>query len=225
MSQLTWNEWWSPVWLSVKISAAASLLVFLLGLLAAWGMTRSRFRGKSLLDTLFLLPLVLPPTVVGFLLLLLVGRQSVIGRFAEWALGHTLVFTWWAAVIAAVVMSFPLVYQTAKTGFASVDQELEASARSIGANEWQVLRYITLPLCKSALASAFLLGFARSLGEFGATFMVAGSIPGQTQTMPTAIYQAVESGQLPPAAYWTVAIMALSFFMLRAVGRTPRESS
>jgi molybdate transport system permease protein len=182
-------------------------------------MSRRSFKGKTLLETAFMLPLVLPPTVVGFLLLVVLGRKSWLGRLIEWLFAAPIVFTWWAAVIAATVVAFPLVYQTMKVGFASVDRDLEDAGRSIGANEWQVFRYITLPLTFRSLISAYILGFARSLGEFGATLMIAGNIPGKTQTIPTAIYVAVDAGNAPMAWAWTGSMIVISFLMLLLTGR------
>ncbi|RAV08465.1 molybdate ABC transporter permease subunit [Paenibacillus contaminans] len=213
------NVFLEPVLLSLRVSLVASVLVFALGVLAAWRMTRKTFRGRTLLDTLFMLPLVLPPTVIGFILLVGVGRKSQFGLLIEAWFGQTIVFTWWGAVLAAVVMAFPLVYQTAKVGFISVDKQVADAARSDGAAEGQVFLYITLPLAARSLFTAFLLGFARALGEFGATLMVAGNIPGRTQTVPTAIYIAVESGNLAWAWYWTGAIILISFLVLTVVNR------
>lgn len=213
------TAFWDPVLLSLQTAGAASVLVFLLGVWTAWAMRRAAFRGKTLLETAFLLPLVLPPTVVGFVLLVLLGRESWIGRAYEALFRQPIVFTWTAAVIAAVVVAFPLVYQTAKVGFDGIDRDLEDAGRSIGASEWQVARWITLPLAGRSLAASYLLGFARALGEFGATLMLAGNIPGRTQTVPTAIYLATESGRLGIAWLWCGAIVAISFLLLAIVGR------
>lgn len=213
---MNWNEFISPVVLSVQVAAVASVAVFVLGSSAARLVGRRPFRGRTALETLFMLPLVLPPTVVGFILLVLLGKKGIVGALFEALFARSLVFTWWAAVVAAVVVAFPLVYQTMKTGFAAVDPHLEDAARSAGATEWQVLRYVTLPLARRSLATAFILGFARALGEFGATLMVAGNIPGKTQTLPTAIYVAAESGHLTEAWWWAGTIVALSFLMLLA---------
>ena len=215
---MDWNAFWSPIRLSLQVTLVASLLVTILGLAAAWRMSRRPFRGKSLLETAIMLPLVLPPTVVGFLLLILLGRKSGLGRAIEWLFDAPVVFSWGAAVIASVVVSFPLVYQTMKVGFASVDRDLEDAARSFGASEWQVFRLITLPLTFRSLLSAYLLGFARSLGEFGATLMIAGNIPGKTQTIPTAIYVAVDAGNMTMAWAWAGAMIFISFLMLLLVG-------
>ncbi len=214
MNMLEWYEFISPIWLSLKIGFVASVLVFLIGGFAAWFMAKKRFRGKIVIETIFILPLVLSPTVIGFVLLVLLGRESWIGRAIEWLFNQPIVFTWWAAVIAAIVVAFPLVYQTMKVGFTSVDKELEDVGRSMGASEWQLLTFVTIPLCIRSIVTAYILGFARALGEFGATLMIAGNIPGRTQTVPTAIYIAVDSGNIVLATYWTITIIAVSFFLL-----------
>ncbi|WP_127583449.1 molybdate ABC transporter permease subunit [Paenibacillus koleovorans] len=211
---MNWTAFWSPIQLSLQVAVLSSIFVFVIGVCVAWSMTRRSFAGKTLLETVFMLPLVLPPTVVGFLLLVMLGRRSWIGKFIEWLSGAPIVFTWWAAVIASVIVAFPLVYQTMKVGFASVERDLEDAARSSGASEWQVFRYITLPSAYRSCLTAFILGFARGLGEFGATLMIAGNIPGRTQTIPTAIYVAVDSGKQTMAWAWTVSIIVISFLLL-----------
>ncbi|WP_430069186.1 molybdate ABC transporter permease subunit [Paenibacillus naphthalenovorans] len=219
----SWNEYWSPIGLSLQVAMLSSIVVAVLGVGAAWWMSRRSFKGKTLLETAFMLPLVLPPTVVGFLLLVMLGRKSWIGRFFEWLFDAPVVFSWWAAVVASIVVAFPLVYQTMKTGYASVDRDLEDAGRSIGASEWQVFRYITLPLTFRSLVTAYILGFARGLGEFGATLMIAGNIPGKTQTIPTAIYVAVDAGYTAMAWAWTGAIILISFIMLLFTGRISKK--
>jgi molybdate transport system permease protein len=208
------HEFWSPIVVSLQVTLTASVCAFLLALGAAFWMARASFRGKTLVETLFMLPLVLPPTVVGYGLLVLLGRRSMVGKLIEWVFQQPLVFTWWAAVIAATVVAFPLVYQTLKNGFESVDRDLEDAARSMGANEWQVFRRVTVPLAWRFLLSGFMFGFARGIGEFGATLMFAGDIPERTETIPTAIYIAVEGGNQVQAAYWVAAIVVLSFGLL-----------
>lgn len=211
------QAFWNPIIISLKISAVASVLVFILAIGAAWFMTRKQRRGKLILETIFLSPLVLPPTVVGFGLLILFGRNSWLGRGIEWLFGQPVIFTWWAAVIAGIVVSFPLVYQTVRTGFESVDQELKDIARTMGAGEAQVFWHVTLPLSWQFLLSGFMFGFARSMGEFGATLMFAGNIPGKTENIPTAIYIAVESGNMRLATYWVIVIMIVSFLLLAVI--------
>ncbi|WP_141504902.1 molybdate ABC transporter permease subunit [Paenibacillus luteus] len=216
---LSGNEFWSPIKLSLQVALLSSIVVVIVGVAIAWWMSRRSFNGKLALETVFMLPIVLPPTVVGFLLLVMLGRRSWVGEFIEWLFSAPIIFSWWAAVVAAIVVSFPLVYQTMKTGFASVDRNLEDAGRSMGASEWQVFRHITLPLAYRSLSTAFILGFARGLGEFGATLMIAGNIPGKTQTIPTAIYVAVDSGNLSMAWAWTCAIIVISFVLLLLTGR------
>jgi molybdate transport system permease protein len=214
MNQITRPEFLNPILLSLKVSLISSIAVFLIGIAVTWLMTARRFRGKTVLETIFLLPMVLPPTVVGFILLVMFGRKTWFGRFIERIFDHPFIFSWWAAVLAAIVVSFPLVYQSLKTGFMSIERELQDSARSMGAKEWQVLIHITLPLAWRSLVTAYVLGFARGLGEFGATLMVAGNIPNRTQTIPTGIYFAVDMGDTALAWSLTIATIAISFLML-----------
>ncbi|QUL55913.1 molybdate ABC transporter permease subunit [Paenibacillus tritici] len=217
--EINWTDFFAPVWLSLKISVVTSLIVFLLAVLAARKMAGRRFFGHNLVETVLLLPLVLPPTVVGFVLLVILGRRSWIGRLYEQFTEQTILFTWGAAVIAAVVVAFPLVYRTVKAGFEGVEKDLEDAARAQGASELQVLRYVTLPLAGRSLAAGYVLGFARGLGEFGATIMVAGNIPGRTQTVPTAIYVAVDGGNMTLAWMWVGSIVVISALMLMFVNR------
>lgn len=217
--EIQWADFFAPVWLSVKIAVLTSIIVFLLAVLAARRMAGRRFFGHNLVETVLLLPLVLPPTVVGFVLLVVLGRRSWIGRLYEQFTEQTILFTWGAAVIAAVVVAFPLVYRTVKAGFEGVEKDLEDAARAQGASELQVLRYVTLPLAGRSLAAGYVLGFARGLGEFGATMMVAGNIPGRTQTVPTAIYVAVDGGNMTLAWMWVGSIIVISMLMLMFVNR------
>ncbi len=219
MEQIAWRDFFDPILLSLKVAAVSSVFVLILGGLAAWGMSRRSFRGKSFIETAILLPLVLPPTVVGFILLVVLGKKSWIGAGMEMLFNQSIIFTWGAAVIASIVVAFPLVYQTMKTGFASVSRDVEDAGRSSGAKEWQVLRYITLPLAWRSITAAYILGFARGLGEFGATLMIAGNIPHKTQTLPTAIYIAVESGNQTLAWCWAGAIIVISFGLVLFVNR------
>lgn len=221
---MDWQAFFDPIGLSIQISLVASVLVFLASLFIAWGMSKARFFGKSFVDSLLLLPLVLPPTVVGFVLLVALGRRSWAGKAYEALFGGPILFTWEAAVIAAAVVAFPLAYRTIKTGIQLVDRDLEQSARAMGANEWQVFRYITVPLAARSLVSGYILGFCRGLGEFGATLMVAGNIPGRTQTIPTAIYVATDGGSMTMAWAWAGSMLGLSFLMLLVVNRISRDS-
>lgn len=217
--EVDWVELWTPIRLSLQVALISSVLSTIMGVALAWRMSSSRKKGKVLLETVFMLPLVLPPTVVGFLLLMALGRRSWIGQLAEWLFSSPIIFSWGAAVIASVVVSFPLVYQTMKTGFHAIDSQIGDAARSSGAGEWQVFRYITLPLAFPSVITAYILSFARSLGEFGATLMIAGNIPGKTQTVPTAIFVAVDSGNMTMAWLWTISMVVISFLLLLLTGR------
>lgn len=217
------DNFWSPVILSLEVSIGATFIAFIAGILIAWRMSTAAFHGKSLLETLFLLPLVLPPSVVGFILLVLLGRKSWIGRAAETLFHISFVFRPLGAVVAAAVVSFPLIYQTLKTGFQSVDKDLKEAARSQGANEWQILWHFLLPLSLRSLRTGFILGFARALGEFGATMMVAGNIPGRTQTVPTAIYFAVDAGNMQLAWALTGITVLMSFVLLLSTSRIKKD--
>lgn len=208
------SDFWTPIKLSVEIASMSVVFVFIFGLLSARFMAKKQFFGKTAAETLLTLPLVLPPTVVGFILIIIFGINSPIGRTVENLFGGTIMFTWWAAVIAASVVAFPLMYQSAKTGFLQVDPGAEEAARVDGANEWKVFWYITLPLSSRTLVTGLILSFARALGEFGATLMFAGNLPGRTQTAPTAIYMAIESGNLNTAWLWVIAMVGISFLML-----------
>ncbi|MDP5272669.1 molybdate ABC transporter permease subunit [Chengkuizengella axinellae] len=210
----------APIIISLKVALTASIVVFMFSIPLAFLMARKKFPGKSILETFFMLPMVLPPTVVGFLLLIIFGRNSWFGQTIEWLFNQPLIFTWWAAVVAAVVVSFPLVYQTLKSGFSSVEKEIENAARNSGASEWQVFRYITTPLSFKFFITAYILGFARGLGEFGATIMFAGNIPNKTQTISTAIYLAADTGNMTLVWLWVVSIILISFFMLWVVNRS-----
>ncbi|MFC0270741.1 molybdate ABC transporter permease subunit [Metabacillus herbersteinensis] len=212
-----YNDFWIPLQLSIKISSVASFFVIILGIIIARLMARKSFRGKVLLETLFLLPLVLPPSVVGFFLVVFLGRNSFIGQGVEWLFNAPIIFTWWAGVIAAIVVAFPLMYQTAKTGFQAVDPEIEDASKVDGAGELKTFLHITLPLAMKSIVAGSLLSFARALGEFGATLMFAGNIPGKTQTVPTAIYVAMETGNMKLAWAWVLSMILISFIMLMII--------
>ncbi|MBQ4899553.1 molybdate ABC transporter permease subunit [Paenibacillus sp. Marseille-P2973] len=219
MPEMEWSDFWSPVGLSLKVSLLAGIIAFLIAGYIAWLMAGKKFWGKTILETIFMLPMVLPPTVVGFLLLMAFGRRSPVGKLFETLAGLPIVFTWGAAVLSAAVVAFPLAYQSAKAGFASIDRDLLSAGRSMGASEWQVLFYIAVPLAQRSLTTAFVLSFTRALGEFGATLMLAGNIPGRTQTLPTAIYMAVESGDTTTAWAWAAFMILISFLLLALSGR------
>ncbi|AMA71833.1 MULTISPECIES: molybdate ABC transporter permease subunit [Aneurinibacillus] len=200
-----------PLFLSLKVAGISTLIVFITGVLIAFVLARKNFPGKSVIESLFLLPLVLPPTVVGFGLLILFGKNGWVGRWLlEW-FDVQIVFTWIGAVIASVVVSFPLMYQSSAAAFQSLDKKLEQAARTMGASEWRVFWTVSFPLAWPGILAGLVLAFARGLGEFGATLMLAGYIPGKTDTIPLAIYFAVEAGQIEKATYWVIVIVALGF--------------
>lgn len=211
------QDFLSPIWLSIKIATISGVIVILIGTFIGRIFARRTFKGKAFLETILMLPMVLPPTVVGFFLIVIFGRNSLAGKAIEWLFKQPIIFTWWAAVIASIVVAFPLMYQSAKSGFQSVNLEIEEAARIDGANEWKVFLFISIPLASKALISGSILSFARALGEFGATLMFAGNIPGETQTIPTAIYIAFDSGNLQMAWMWVISIVILSFILLLIV--------
>lgn len=211
------DHFWDPVKLSLEVAVVAGCIVIILGIVVGKWMAQSHFKGKTVLETMFLLPLVLPPTVVGFLLLVVFGKNSPAGRLIEWLFKQPVIFTWWAAVIAALVVAFPLMYQSAKTGFEGVNREIEDAARVDGAGGLQLFMSISIPLAWRSILSGGILSFARALGEFGATLMFAGNIPGKTQTIPTAIYVAIDSGNMRLAWLWVMCMIGISFLMLAGV--------
>ena len=208
------REFWEPVQLSISIAIAAWMIVSITGTLLGNFFVKKSFKGKTLMETILMLPLILPPSVIGFLLIMLFGNQGFVGQFINKLFGQSIMFTWYAAVIAAVIVSFPLMFQTAKAGFQGVNHTLEDAARDLGANAWQVFTRISIPLAKKSLMAGSILSFARALGEFGATLMFAGNIPGVTQTVPTAIYMAIDSGNMTLAWLWVFCMILFSFLLL-----------
>lgn len=206
----------SPLWISLKTSAVATVFTFILGLLVAQTMSRYRGKGKEIIDGVLTLPLVLPPTVIGFFLLLLFGRNSGLGHLLQ-KIGLTIAFSWSATVIAATVVAFPLMYRTSLGALEQVTPTLLQAARTLGASEWRVFRRITLPLALPGIMAGTVLAFARALGEFGATLMLAGNIPGRTQTMPVAIFFAAEGGEMNRAMGWVILIVAVSLAVIAAL--------
>ncbi len=205
---------WQPVWLSVKIAIMALAGVGISGILVAFWLTRVDFKGKNFIETILTLPLVLPPIVSGFILLVLIGRQGPVGWFVNQQFGWQLIFTPFAALLAAMLVSFPLMFQSAKAALLGVDRRLEDVARTLGAGNLKVFFTITLPLAWPGLVTGMVLSFSRALGEFGATAMVAGNIPGKTQTIPVAIYFASESGDLSTAGMYVLLISGLTFGLI-----------
>ena len=186
---------WSALALSLKVAGCATLIDLVLGVAVGFLLARRRFPGRELLDTLLTLPMVMPPTVLGYYLLVLIGRHGPIGAWLQNTFGINLIFTWQGAVIAAAIVIFPLVFKPARAAFEGVDGQLEQAARVLGVSEMALFFRVTMPLAWRGILAGVLLGFARALGEFGATLMVAGSIPGRTQTLSIAVYEAVQAGQ------------------------------
>ncbi|KOP23074.1 maltoporin [Hapalosiphon sp. MRB220] len=208
----------SPLWISLKTSLLATLITFFIGVATAYWMLGYRGKGKSFIEGILIAPLILPPTVVGFILLVFFGKNGPVGKLMEsWQLDFSIVFTWYGAAIAATVVSLPLMYKTALGAFEQIDQNLLRVARTLGATESTIFWRISLPLAFPGILAATTLAFARALGEFGATLMLAGNIPGQTQTIPMAIYFAVEAGAMDEAWFWAIAIMVISLSGIIAV--------
>jgi len=216
---------WFPLWLSLRVASLATILILTFGTFVAYFLSHKNFRGKEALDSLITLPLVLPPTVLGYYLLVLVGRNSVFGHLYESAFGQPLVFTWQAAVVAAVLHSAPIYVKGARTVLEGVDYRFEWVAHSLGASEWRTFLRITLPLAWRGLSSLASLCFARSLGDFGITMMVAGNIPGQTQTLSVAIFDAVESGNGQAARMLVLVISVTALVLLWAAARLSRPTA
>ncbi|ARK32528.1 molybdate ABC transporter permease subunit [Halalkalibacter krulwichiae] len=203
----------TPLWISMKTSLTATAITFFLGLAVAYWMAHYKGRLKGIIDGLLILPMVLPPTVVGFILLLVFGKNSFIGGLLA-NFDITVVFTWWATVIAATVVAFPLMYKTARGAFEQVDMTYIEAARTLGYHDLKIFWKVVLPLAWPGIAAGTILSFARALGEFGATLMLAGSIPGKTQTVPIAIYFASEGGNMDQAFIWVMIIISISLMVV-----------
>ena len=186
---------WIALQLSLKVALWATALNLVLGVGVGYVLARGRFWGREVLDAALTLPMVMPPTVLGYYLLVILGRKGVVGAWLQDHFGITLIFTWQGAVIAATVVAFPLVFKSARAAFEAVDSQLEQAARVLGVSEIGVFLRVTVPLAWRGILAGLLLAFARAMGEFGATLMVAGSIPGKTQTLSVAVYEAVQAGQ------------------------------
>ncbi len=210
---------WVPLALTIKVAAWATGLNLFFGVGAGYALTRWRFPGRELVDAVLTLPMVMPPTVLGYYLLVLIGSNGPIGAWLLQHFGIRLIFSWQAAVIAAAVVSFPLVFRAARAAFETVDPQLEDAARSLGISEAAVFFRVSLLLAWRGILAGLLLAFARSLGEFGATLMVAGSIPGQTQTLSIAVYEAVQAGQDGTANFLVAVTSITGIVVLLAAGR------
>lgn len=209
---------WIALLLSLKVAGCATLITLVLGVALGQAMARWRFPGRELVDALFTLPMVMPPTVLGYYLLVLIGSQGPIGAWLLEHFGVRLIFTWQAAVIAAAVVSFPLVFKAARAAFEQVDPALEQAARTLGVAELAVFFRVSLPLAWRGILAGVLLAFARALGEFGATLMVAGSIAGQTRTLSLAVYEAAQAGQDDTAAFLVAVTSVVGLAVLLGAG-------
>lgn len=209
----------SPLWLSLRVASLATLLSTVLGTLLGFLLAEGRWRGRALVESLVTLPLILPPTVLGFYLLVTLGRQSPVGAWIERVTGVPLVFTWQAAVVAATVPALPYVVRTARAAFEAVDPSIREAASIDGARALPRLLLILLPLARRGIMAGVTLAFARALGEFGATLMVAGNIPGSTRTMPIAIYDAVQAGSYDLAGVLVAILTAVAVVVLLLAGR------
>ena len=210
---------WFPLWLSLRVAFVSTAIAFGIGLWLAYILANWEFRGKEVLDAAVTLPLVLPPTVLGYYLLVLLAGNSPLGKLWESIFRSPLVFTWKAAVIAALLHALPLLVKSARAALESVDRSLERAARNLGASEWRLFWRVTLPLARRSIFAAVALAFARSLGDFGVTLMVAGNIPGRTQTVAVAIYDAVESGNTALARTLVLVISAVALLILTLANR------
>ncbi len=206
---------WHPLVLSLQVASLATVVVLVVGLGLALLLARARFPGRSVVDALVNLPLVLPPSVLGFYLLFVLGRGGPVRDL----LGINILFTWMAAVIASATVALPLMVRTSKAAIESVDPNLEKAARTLGVPEWRVIKEVTVPLASRGIVAGLVLAFARALGEFGATLMVAGNIPGRTQTAPLAIYDLVQSNRIREANVLVLIMTVVSFVVLLGVGR------
>ncbi|CAN5775462.1 MAG: Molybdenum transport system permease protein ModB [Chromatiales bacterium USCg_Taylor] len=210
---------WIALTLTLKVAGWATALNLVLGVGVGYMLARKRFWGRDLLDAAFTLPMVMPPTVLGYYLLVLIGSQGPLGSWLKQQFGINLIFTWQGAVIAATIVAFPLVFKSARAAFESIDPQLEQAARVLGVREWGVFFRVSLPLAWRSILAGLLLAFARATGEFGATLMVAGSIPGKTQTLSIAVYEAVQAGQDDVAGALVLVTSVTCMAVLLAAGR------
>ena len=209
----------SALWLSVRVASVATLLNAMVGIPLAFLLARKPFRLRGLVDLVISLPLVLPPTVTGYYLIVLLGRRGWLGAPLYALTGWSVTFTWYAAVVAAAVMALPLLVRTARAAIESVDRDLERAAFTLGHSEWRTAIEVTLPLARNGILAGLVLAFARALGEFGATLMLAGNIPGRTTTVPLAIYTAVQTGESAEALALVAALTAISCAVIFLAGR------
>jgi molybdate transport system permease protein len=214
----------TPLWLTLKVAGVATLLSFLAGVILAFLVARSRFWGREGVDSLCTLPLVMPPTVLGYYLIVVIGRHGWLGRWLQETWGITLIFTWQGAALAAAVVSLPLIYKSARAAFEGVDPHLENAARTLGLSEAGVFLRVSLPLAWRGILAGALMAFARAMGEFGATLMVAGNLPGKTQTLSLAVYDAMQSGNDQAATLLVIIISTVCLAILVVSSRALKAS-
>lgn len=203
----------SPLWISIKTAFIATIITSIIGIFISYKMANYRGRGKGFIDGILTLPLILPPTVIGFFLLLICGKNGFIGRIFM-SFDKNIIFSWSATVIAATVVAFPMMYRTCRSAFEQIDKNMILAARTLGLSEIKIFFKIAIPLAWPGIIGGLVLSFSRALGEFGATLMIAGNIPKKTQTMPIAIFFSVESGDMNKAMFWVLIIVLISFFMI-----------
>lgn len=203
----------SPLWISLKTAFLATIITSIIGIFISYKMANYKGRGRGLIDGIFTLPLILPPTVIGFFLLLICGKNGFVGKIFM-SFDKNIIFSWGATVIAATVVAFPMMYRTCRSAFEQIDKNMILAARTLGLSESKIFFKIAMPLAWPGIIGGLVLSFARALGEFGATLMIAGNIPGRTQTMPVAIFFAVEGGDMNKAMLWVLIIVAISFIMI-----------
>jgi molybdate transport system permease protein len=203
----------SPLWISLKTAFVATIITSIIGVFVSYKMANYKGKARGILDGVFTLPLILPPTVIGFFLLLICGKNGVVGKIFM-AFDKNIIFTWSATVISATVVAFPMMYRTCRSAFEQIDKNMILAARTLGLSEIKIFFKIAVPLAWPGIIGGLVLSFARALGEFGATLMIAGNIPGRTQTMPIAIFFAVESGDMNKALLWVLIIVVISFIMI-----------
>jgi molybdate transport system permease protein len=213
------GEAWTALALTLKVAGWATAINLVLGVGVGYALSRWRFPGRDVLDALLTLPMVMPPTVLGYYLLVVIGSQGVVGAWLLQNFGIRLIFTWQAAVIAATIVAFPLVFKAARAAFENADPQWEDAARTLGLSEWSIFLRVSLPLAWRGILAGLLLAFARALGEFGATLMVAGSMAGQTQTLSIAVYEAVQAGQDDTANFLVMVTSLVCMAILLSAGR------
>lgn len=207
------NAGLTPLWISIRTSLLATFITFFIGIGSAYLVANYQGKWKGLIDSLFTLPLVLPPTVLGFFLLLLFGKNGPMGKLLE-LMDKSVIFTWSATVIAATVVAFPMMYRSARSAFEQIDVNLISAAKTLGLSNWKIFYKIAIPLAWPGIIGGLVLSFARALGEFGATLMIAGNIPGKTQTMPLAIFFEVQAMDYKGAMLWVMTIVVISVAMI-----------